>query len=111
MLSVASHASHLRLTPTLRVTDRFTVFDYANLHSYDRLLKLSRQRQAELVQTLINEVRRLGAEQHTCQKEIRRLQEERFLFGELPHDPEEAQQHVPAARSIVDTRIGKPLVF
>ena len=63
------------------------------------------------MQTLINEVRRLGAEQQNYQQEIRRLQEERFPFGEVPHDPEEAQQHVPAARSTVDTRIGKPLVF
>ena len=29
MLSVAPHVSHLRLTPALRVTDRFTAFDYA----------------------------------------------------------------------------------
>ena len=61
------------------------------------------------MQTLINEVRRLGAEQHTYQQEIRRLQEERFPFGEVPHDPEEAQQHVPAASA--DTRIGRPPVL
>ena len=73
--------------------------------------EIERQRQPELVQTLINEVRRLGAEQHTYQQEIRWLREERVPVGDVLDDPDEAQQRVPKARSIVDTRIGKPLVF
>ena len=61
-----------------------------------------RQRQAELVQTLVNEVRRLRAEQHTCQQEIQRLRAEQFAFGDVPDDADATQHSVPAARSIVD---------
>ena len=50
-----------------------------------------RQRQAELVQTLINEVRRLGTEQNNNLQEIQRAS--------------------PAGRGIFDARIGKPPVF
>ena len=66
-----------------------------------------RQRQAEMVQTLFNEVRRLGTEQSNNLQEIRRLRAEQLLTVpavETPVEPEEP-------RGINDTRIGKPPVF
>ena len=73
-----------------------------------------RQRQAEMVQTLINEVRRLGTEQNNNLQEIQRLRAEQFL----PTPPVETSegagtppQATPAGRGIIDTRIGKPPVF
>ena len=60
-----------------------------------------RQRQAEMVQTLFNEVRRLGTEQSNNLQEIRRLRAEQLLT--VPA--------TPAGRGIIDTRIGKPPVF
>ena len=70
-----------------------------------------RQRQVELVQTLVNEVRRLGAEQHNYLQEIQRLWAERILTVDAPDDADAAPQAVPARRSVIDTRIGKLLVF
>ena len=70
-----------------------------------------RQRQAELVQTLVNEVRRLGAEHYNYQQEIQRLWAERILTVDAPDDADAAPQAVPAGRSIIDMRIGKPIVF
>ena len=73
-----------------------------------------RQRQAEMVQTLINGVRRLGMEQNNNLQEIQRLRAEQFL----PTPPVETSegagtppQATPAGRGIIDTRIGKPPVF
>ena len=70
-----------------------------------------RQRQAELVQTLVNEVRRLGAEQHNYLQEIQRLRAERTLTVDARDDSDAAPQAFLAGRSVIDTRIGKPLVF
>ena len=73
-----------------------------------------RQRQAELVQTLINEVRRLGTEQNNNLQEIQRLRAEQFLTNTASgtfrgrRSPPPAP---PAGRGIIDTRIGKPPVF
>ena len=62
-----------------------------------------RQRQAEMVQTLFNEVRRLGTEQSNNLQEIQRLRAEQLLT--VP------SVETPVERGIVDTRIGKPPVF
>ena len=67
----------------------------------------ARQRQADMVQTLVNEVRRLGTEQHNNLQELQRLRAEKLL----PTPPVEQPQAPPAGRGIIDTRIGKPLVF
>ena len=73
-----------------------------------------RQRQTELVQTLINEVRRLGTEQNNNLQEIQRLRAEQFL-PTPPVEPSEGEgpppPAPPAGRGIIDTRIGKPPVF
>ena len=73
-----------------------------------------RQRQADMVQTLLNEVRRLGTEQNNNVQERQRLRAEQHL----PTPPVETSegagtppQATPARRGIIDTRIGKPLVF
>ena len=72
-----------------------------------------RQRQAEMVQTLINEVRRLGTEQNNLQ-EIQRLRAEEFL-PVPPVEPSERAGVPPQATrtggGTIDTRIGKPPVF
>ena len=62
-----------------------------------------RQRQAEMVQTLINKVRRLGKEQNNNLQEIQRLRPEQFLSTR--------PQATPAERGIIDTRIEKPPGF
>ena len=73
-----------------------------------------RQRQAEMVQTLFNEVRRLGAEQSNNLPEIQRLRAEKLLTVP-PVEPSEGADvpppTTPAGRGIIDTRIGKPPVF
>ena len=73
-----------------------------------------RQRQAEMVQTLINEVRRLGTEQNNNLQEIQRLRAEQFL-PTPPVEPPDREgpppPAPPAGRGIIDTRIGKPPVF
>ena len=73
-----------------------------------------RQRQAELVQTLINEVRRLGTEQSNNLQEIQRLRAEQFL-PTPPLEPSEEKDHLHRHllldAEIMDTRIGKPPVF
>ena len=73
-----------------------------------------RQRQAEMVQTLFNEVRRLGTEQRNNLHEIQRLRAEQ-LFTVPPVEPSEESDvpppTTPARRGIIDTRIGKPPVF
>ena len=73
-----------------------------------------RQRQAEMVQTLFNEVRRLGTEQNDYLQEIQRLRAEQFLTVtpvETPVEPEVPPPTTPAGRGIIDTRIGKLPVF
>ena len=73
-----------------------------------------RQRQAEMVQTLINEVRRLGTEQNNNLQEIWRLRAEQLLTVPQVEPSEGADtppQATPAGRGIIDTRIGKPLLF
>ena len=73
-----------------------------------------RQRQAEMVQTLINEVRRLGTEQNNNLQEIQRLRAEQFLPTPRVKPSEGADAPpptTPAGRGIIDTRTGKPLVF
>ena len=73
-----------------------------------------RQRQAEMVQTLTNEVRRLGTEQNNNLQEIQRLGAEQLLPVPPVKTSEGADtppQATPAGRGIIDTRIGKPLVF
>ena len=67
--------------------------------------------EAERVQTLINEVRRLGAEQNNYLQEIQRLRAERILTVDALDDADAAPQAVPAGRSVIDTRLRKPLVF
>ena len=66
-----------------------------------------RQRQADVVQTLVNEVRRLGTEQNNNLQEIQRLRAEHFL-PTPPVDPLDAggqpPQATPAGRGITDTR-------
>ena len=73
-----------------------------------------RQRQAEMVQTLFNEVRRLGTEQSNNLREIRRLRAEQLLTVP-PVEPSEGADAPPptspTGRGIIDTRIGKPPVF
>ena len=73
-----------------------------------------RQRQAEMVQTLFNEVRRLGTEQSNNLQEIQRLRAEQLLTVP-PVEPSEGADvpppTTPAGRGIIDTRIGKPPVF
>ena len=73
-----------------------------------------RQRQAEMVQTLFNEVRRLGTEQSNDLQEIQRLRAEQLLTVP-PVDPSEGADAppptTPAKRGIINTRIGKPPVF
>ena len=72
-----------------------------------------RQRQAEMVQTLFNEVRRLRTEQSNNLQEIQRLRAEQLLTVP-PVEPSEgadAPPTTPAGRGIIDTRIGKPPVF
>ena len=54
--------------------------------------EIERQRQAELVQTLINEVRRLGTEQHNSLQEIQRLRAEQLLTVP-PVDPRMEPHH------------------
>ena len=67
-----------------------------------------------MVQTLINEVRRLGTEQNNNLQEIQRLRAEQFL-PTPPVEPSEGEgpppPAPPAGRGIIDTRIGKPPVF
>ena len=73
-----------------------------------------RQRQAEMVQTLINEVRRLGTKQNNILQEIQRLRAEQFLPTPPVETSEGTSTHphsTPAGRGIIDTRIGKPPVF
>ena len=73
-----------------------------------------RQRQAEMVQTLINEVRRLGTEQNNNLQEVQRLRAEQLLPVPPVKTSEGADtppQATPAGRGIIDTRIGKPPVF
>ena len=76
--------------------------------------KAERQRQAEMVQTLFNEVRRLGTEQSNNLLEIQRLRAEQLLT-EPPVEPSEGAdvppRTTPAGRGITYTRIGKPPVF
>ena len=73
-----------------------------------------RQRQAQMVQALTKEVRRLGTAQNNNLQEIQRLKAEQFL-PTPPVDPPEGvgppPQAAPAGRGIIDTRIGKPPVF
>ena len=73
-----------------------------------------RQRQAEMVQTLFNEVRRLGTEQSNNLQEIQTLKAEQLLTVP-PVEPSEGADvppsTTPAGRGIIDTRIGKPSVF
>ena len=57
-----------------------------------------RQRQAELVQNLINEVRRLGTEQSNNLQEIQRLRAEQFL-PTPPLEPSEVEGSPPPAPS------------
>ena len=61
-----------------------------------------RPRQAEMVQTLINEVRRLGTEQNNNVQEIQRLR---------AREPVHHHRQLLQGHGIIDTRIGKPLVF
>ena len=76
-----------------------------------------RQRQADVVQTLINEVRRLGTEKNKYLQERQRLRAEHLLS--TPPMEERASQATgqppprtpPAGRAITDTRGGKPPVF
>ena len=67
--------------------------------------------QAEMVQALCNEVQRLGTE-HL--QEIQRLRAEQLLTVP-PVEPSEGADAppptTPAGRGIIDTRIGKSLVF
>ena len=67
-----------------------------------------------MVQTLFNEVRRLGTEQSNNLQEIQRLRAEPFLTVP-PVEPSEGADSppstTPAGRGIIDTRIGKPPVF
>ena len=67
-----------------------------------------------MVQTLFNEVRRLGTEQSNNLQEIQRLRAEQLLTVP-PVEPSEGVDTPPpanpAGRGIIDTRIGKPLVF
>ena len=62
----------------------------------------------------MNEVRRLGTEQNNNLQEIQRLRAEQFL-PTLHVDTLDAAgqppQATPAGRGIIDTIIGKPLVF
>ena len=73
-----------------------------------------RQRQAEMLQTFFNEVRRLGTEQSNNLQEIQRLRAEQLLTVP-PVEPSEGADvpppTTPAGRGIIDTRIGKPPVF
>ena len=73
-----------------------------------------RQRQADMVQTLINEVQRWSTEENNNLQEIQRMRAERFL-PTPPVVPLDAggppPQATPAGRGIIDTRIGKPPVF
>ena len=67
-----------------------------------------------MVQTLINEVRRLGTEHNNNLQEIQKLRTEQLLTVS-PVEPSEGAdappQATPAGRGIIDTRIGKPPVF
>ena len=67
-----------------------------------------------MVQTLINEVRRLRTEQNNNLQQIQRLRAEQFL-PTPPMDPPDRTgpppQATPAGRGIIDTRIGKSPVF
>ena len=71
-------------------------------------------RQAEMVQTLFNEVRRLEKEQSNNLQEIQRLRAEQLLTVP-PVEPSDGADVPPptnpAGRGIIDTRIGKPPVF
>ena len=60
-----------------------------------------RQRQAEMMQTLFNEVRRLGTEQSNNLQDIQRLRAEQLL----------TVVETPVERGIIETRIEKPPVF
>ena len=66
------------------------------------------------MQTLINEVRRLGTEQSNNLQEIQRLRAEQFL-PTPPEDPLDAggqpPQATPAGRGIIDTRIETTCLF
>ena len=73
-----------------------------------------RQKQAAMVQTLINEVRRKGTEQNNNLQETQRLRGEKFLPTPPVETSDEAgtpPQATPTGRGIIDTRIGKPPVF
>ena len=67
-----------------------------------------------MVQTLFNEVRRLGKEQSNNLQEIQRLRAEQLLTVP-PVEPSEGVDvpppTTPAGRGIIDTRIGKPPMF
>ena len=67
-----------------------------------------------MVQTLFNEVRRLGTEQSNNLQEIQRLRAEQLLTVQ-PVEPsgraDAPPPTTPAGRGIIDTRIGKPPVF
>ena len=73
-----------------------------------------RQRQAEMVQTLINEVRRLGTEQSSNLQETQRLRAEQLLTVP-PVEPsgraDAPPPTTPAGRGIIDTSVGKPPVL
>ena len=58
----------------------------------------ARQRQADMLQTFVNEVRRLGTEQHNNLQELQRLRAEQLL----PTPPVEQPQAPPAGRGIID---------
>ena len=73
-----------------------------------------RQRQAEMVQTLFNEVRRLGTEQSNNLQEIQRLRAEQLLTVppvETSGGADAPPPTTPAGRGIIEPRIGKPPVF
>ena len=72
------------------------------------------RQQAEMVQTLFNEVRRLGTEQSNSLQEIQRLRAEQLLTVPSVEPSEGADvppPTTPAGRGVIDTRIGKPPVF
>ena len=53
----------------------------------------------------------MGVEQHNYLQEIQRLRAKRTLTVDAPDEADAAPQAVPAGRSVIDMRIGKPLVF
>ena len=67
------------------------------------------ERQAEMVQTLFNEVRRMGTVQSNNLQEIQRLRAGQFLTV-LPVEPSEGAD-APPSTTPAGREIGKPLVF